>query len=441
VATRVTGDGAAFFGADFFGAADFRFAAAGRRFFAAGLRALARLVPRRATRFAARFAERFAAGRFRAPFFADPRRFVDRLVLRDDLRLVAMSEAPGGGRTAGSTSKIRIAGRLGKAAVCIAAHRSHLYGARAAGSGGVFSVYFPISAPLLSRPRGGRRHPVQTAPDRRPPASTTFPPLQPAANARGARDMRIRRAWVSVPACTLALACGGKSGDRTAADQRRSENPPPAAAHSGGPAAIGGTDTGVVRTRGPAGSGVPPGYVGRTDDSAKSIAGVSYTAVGNGMWEVQTGTHDQNLSHIMYSPLDTAHGVYSVKTEIDQVSGPMHPEAAGVFIGGRDLAGPNQTYLYFLVRADGQYSIKQRQGRKVSILVPFTASPHVPTADGAGHVNYPLAVGVAADSVRFQVNGLPVAALASKGIPTDGIAGIRVNPGLHLMVKPLVISQ
>jgi hypothetical protein len=253
--------------------------------------------------------------------------------------------------------------------------------------------------------------------------------------------MRIRRAWAAVPASMLALACGSKTADRTAADRRPVADSIPSAAHAEGSSAVPATDTSGTHTRGPAGGGVPPGHIGRTDDSTKSLAGVSYTAVGNGMWDVETGTHEQNLSHITYSPLDTARGTYAVKTEIDQISGPLHPEAAGVFIGGRDLAGPNQSYVYFLVRADGQYSIKRRQGSTVSILVPFTANPNVPKEDAAGHANYPIVVAVGGDSVRLQVNGQPVAAIASNGIPTSGIAGIRVNHGLHLMIKPLVIGR
>ena len=99
--------GAAFFGAAFRLGAALRFAA-GRRFFAA-LRADARRAPRR---FAARLGARLrAAERFRAPFL-DPRRFVDRFVFRDDLRL-AMTGTP---REYGITtaSKIRQPTQLGK---------------------------------------------------------------------------------------------------------------------------------------------------------------------------------------------------------------------------------------------------------------------------------------------------------------------------------------
>jgi len=244
--------------------------------------------------------------------------------------------------------------------------------------------------------------------------------------------MRVRPFWVAASACLLAAGCGRRA-DRP--EPKAAPEPAMSPAGSGPSNAVAGTDGSS-----PAG-GVPPGYVGRTDDSTKSITGVSYTTVGNGMWEVESGTHDQNLSHIMYSPRDSARGEYTVRTEIDQISGPMHPEAAGVFIGGQDLAGPDQRYAYFLVRGDGQYSIKLRQGPKASILVPFTASPNVPAANAAGRVNYPLKIVVAKDSVSLLVNEQRVAAIARAAIPTDGITGIRVNHGLHLMVKPLVIAQ
>lgn len=244
--------------------------------------------------------------------------------------------------------------------------------------------------------------------------------------------MHFRPAWAATLGCLMAAGCGRRPGP----------DPSASTANSGQSTATLAPDSVSVQRGGRSGAtgGVPPGYLGRTDDSTKSISGVSYTAVGDGMWEVESGSHDQNLSHIMYSPRDTARGVYTVHTEIDQVAGPMHPEAAGVFIGGRDLAGPDQTYAYFLVRADGQYSIKLRRGPKASILVPFTSSSGVPKADAAGHASYAIAVAVTADSVRLQVNGQRVAAVSRSGIPTDGIVGVRVNHGLHLMVKPLVIG-
>jgi len=186
---------------------------------------------------------------------------------------------------------------------------------------------------------------------------------------------------------------------------------------------------------------VPVGYIGRTDDPAKSIAGVTYTPAPGGMWEVNSGTHDQNLSHIVYTPLDTATGTYAVRTEMDQIQTAVHPEAFGVFIGGRNLDGPAQKYGYFLLRSDGMYAIKVRDGREARVLVDFTASPHVAKANAAGQANYPITVRVATDSVRLFVGPDPVAAIARGRIPADGIVGLRVNHGLRLTVSPIVISR
>ena len=39
-----------------------------------------------------------------------------------------------------------------------------------------------------------------------------------------------------------------------------------------------------------------------------------------------------------------------------------HPEGVGLFIGGSNLAAANQKYHLLLVRQDGQFLIKRRDG-------------------------------------------------------------------------------
>jgi hypothetical protein len=243
--------------------------------------------------------------------------------------------------------------------------------------------------------------------------------------------MRVRLVMVGVPVCATVLACAGGH----AADTK----------DSGSASAAGSTP--VVKAETPSAMvggdtvGPPPGYIGRPDDSTKSLKGVTYTTAPGGMWEVRAGTHAQNLSHILYTPQDSASGNYTIKTEIDQLEGPAHPEAFGMIIGGKDLAGRGQKYGYFLVRVDGMYSIKVRDGDSARTVVPFTPSPNVSKADAAGRAQYPITVQVAADSVRFLIDAKPVATIARTTIPAAGIAGIRINHGLHLMVRPLVISR
>jgi len=187
--------------------------------------------------------------------------------------------------------------------------------------------------------------------------------------------------------------------------------------------------------------GLPPGYLGRLDDSAKSLRRLRYSLRPGDRLDVESGSHDQNLGHISYRPGDTASGTYTIHADIEQISTPMHPEAFGIFFGGSDLAGPAEHYTYFLVRGDGQYSAKLRSGAAASVLLPFTSSTAVAKSDDSKPVMYHIAIRVEADSLRFMVDDKRVAALPRKDLPTSGIYGLRVNHGLHVVLDPIRITR
>jgi hypothetical protein len=230
-------------------------------------------------------------------------------------------------------------------------------------------------------------------------------------------------ATATFAACTNGQQTGGGSSPAASSAPAASPSATPAAANPDPDRAVSGT-------------GVPTGYVGRTDDPSGNIADAKYTSVGGGMWEVQTGP-----AHILYSAKDTASGSYVIRTEIDQVEAPHHPEAYGVFIGGQNLADANQRYTYFIVRGNGMYAVKARDGASARTVVDFTANPNVPTADASGKASYVIGVQVGRDSVRFLVNEKQVIAVPKGSLAVAGIAGIRINHNLHVMVKPLVISR
>ena len=121
---------------------------------------------------------------------------------------------------------------------------------------------------------------------------------------------------------------------------------------------------------------------------------------------------------------------------------PHHPEAFhGIFIGGQQLDGPGQRLCSISsVRGDcGQFSIKVREGDNARTVIPFTPNPAVPQADAAGKASYALRV-VVTDRVRFFVNGQMAATLDTKSVPTDGIAGVRINHNLHVIVTPASLA-
>lgn len=183
------------------------------------------------------------------------------------------------------------------------------------------------------------------------------------------------------------------------------------------------------------GTGVPNGYIGRTDRADQQLSGAKY-AVSGGGWDVTTGP-----AHILYRSADSASGAYTVTTTIDQLAAPAHPEAYGVFVGGRNLDGPGQQYLYFLARGTGEFMAKVRDGDKTRNVLAWQKHAAVPVANASGQASYRLGIQVAADSVRFLVNGQRAAAVAAAGLPTSGVYGLRINHNLHVRATPAAVTR
>ena len=185
-----------------------------------------------------------------------------------------------------------------------------------------------------------------------------------------------------------------------------------------------------------AGTGVPAGYTGVTDHADAKITDAKYTEKG-GRWEIQTGP-----AHITFATKDSFKGEYQVSTTIDQLEKPKHPEAFGMFLGGSNLTDPAKVkYGYYIVRGDGKYLIKTRDGENTTTIVDWTASPKIPKEDASGKATYKMSVHVAPDTVHFIMDGNLVTAVPKSKFPTDGIAGIRVNHNLHVLVSPLTVPK
>ena len=182
------------------------------------------------------------------------------------------------------------------------------------------------------------------------------------------------------------------------------------------------------------GGALPSGYTARTDKTDAKISDAKYVADGNS-WDVTTGP-----AHIIYAAKDLGNGAYTVSTTVEQLEAPAHPEAYGLIFGGRDLDNDNQTYTYFLVRGTGDLAVKVREGGNTRDVLKWTPSADVPKADASGKARYDLSVQVTNDAVRFLVNGKQAASVSKAGLPTDGIAGIRINHNLHVKVNPVSIK-
>ena len=141
---------------------------------------------------------------------------------------------------------------------------------------------------------------------------------------------------------------------------------------------------------------------------------------------------------IFYNPQTTATGAYRLEGTFTLNKPSAHPEAFGMFLGGRDLQGAGQDYLYFLVRQDGKFMVKHRAGTETHTLIDWTehAAVRRPGADGTAANT--LAVDVGAQTVRFLVNGTEVGTLPHQ-VNTDGVVGLRLNHNLDVTVADFAV--
>jgi hypothetical protein len=188
----------------------------------------------------------------------------------------------------------------------------------------------------------------------------------------------------------------------------------------------------------------PAGWNVRTDlnlrtGQAPPLANVKFVTMGDG--------HHATMgpAAIFWRDADVASGNYHVVASLTQTKNPEHPEAYGIFIGGRHLADSAQSYTYFLVRAvDGKYSIRRRAGyaAKPTAVVEWTASDAVTKADGAtGKATNELSILVQGGNVSFLVNGKEVYSAKATDLDTLGTVGFRVNHNLDVHLGALGIHK
>lgn len=178
--------------------------------------------------------------------------------------------------------------------------------------------------------------------------------------------------------------------------------------------------------------GIPPGWKMRLDHQNASMDGVKFTA-NNGVYHFEIGS---SQAAIYYKPEMKASGSYSLQAQFTQLAKTGHPEAYGIFIGGKNLQESNQEYLYFLIRQDGKYLIKRRSGSDTETVSGWTASQSVKALGNMDKVTNTLKITCSQDNVKFMVNGDVLKTVPKTQLNyLDGIAGLRVNHHLHLDVK------
>ena len=186
-----------------------------------------------------------------------------------------------------------------------------------------------------------------------------------------------------------------------------------------------------------AGNGVEvPGWWARLDDPKEGRAGLSVTRSAGGV-RIATGPNA-----IFFDPEIGGDANYTVRATLTQNKPASHQVAYGLFIGGSDLDLDNQRYTYFVIRQDGKFLIRKRNGAKtMNVAGDWADHPAIVKADAAGKQVNELAISVGKDAVTFMANGQVVAKHPAAAVDTNGIAGVRVGHDLDIQVDKLGASQ
>jgi hypothetical protein len=178
------------------------------------------------------------------------------------------------------------------------------------------------------------------------------------------------------------------------------------------------------------GGTLPAGFLARADN-ARPLTNLKFEVMAPGH-HITTGP-----AVIIYRDADRADAAFHAVSKMHVFPSSGHAEAFGLFLGGQNLQADNQSYTYFLIRGDGQYTIKRRAGTNVSTLVGWTSSDAITKARADSSVANELSVEVGRDSVAFMVNGKTVSTLPASQVDTKGVVGFRVNHNLNLHVEDL----
>ena len=182
----------------------------------------------------------------------------------------------------------------------------------------------------------------------------------------------------------------------------------------------------------------PKGWRVRVDRSTSAsdpdaAGSIKFVTMGSGF-------HATNPQAAIYwNPANTISGNYSLKGTFTLMKPSGHTNYYGLIFGGRDLEGPAQKYLYFMVAQDGTWLIKRRDGDTTENISSRTANDAVKKPDASGKSTNALEVRVGADKIDYIVNGTTVHSTPKSGqtANTDGIYGIRVNHLLEVQVDGL----
>lgn len=140
---------------------------------------------------------------------------------------------------------------------------------------------------------------------------------------------------------------------------------------------------------------------------------------------------------VFWNPTQTAKGNFTAKATFTLRKPSSHTNYYGLVVGGADLGGAKQTYIYFVVAQDGTYLVKHRSGEGTMDIQRATPHDAIRRPGANGQSTNALEVRVAGNTISYVVNGTVVHTTPKTGMTanTDGIVGLRVNHQLDVHVE------
>ncbi len=181
---------------------------------------------------------------------------------------------------------------------------------------------------------------------------------------------------------------------------------------------------------------LPAGWHARLDNEKASVKDIKFHKMGNAL-HFMTGP-----AAVVWNNANRARGNFTVSGNFELMKRPEHAEGYGLVLAGENLDKANQSYLYFLIRHDGKFLIKHRQGAETHNIQDWSSSPAIALPDAKGHSMNRLAINVSAAKVSYMINGMQVAAFGrDKPMGANGLVGLRINHNLDLHVNDFKLAR
>jgi hypothetical protein len=142
-----------------------------------------------------------------------------------------------------------------------------------------------------------------------------------------------------------------------------------------------------------------------------------------------------------WNPANAVTGNFTARANFTLMKPSSHTNYYGLIFGGRDLDGPKQTYVYFLVAQNGTYIIRRRAGEQVTDVQGRMMHAAIQRPDANGRSVNALEVRVAGNTVSYVINGMVVHTAPKGNLVTDGLVGVRVNHVLDVQVEGFTVQR